>query len=74
MDPICLHSFNDARECLFKADGNMYNCKPYLNEYVHCQKDPVDFKSFLEAATKKQKLPKKFDFVAYRGYFDRYMG
>ncbi len=74
MDPICLGSFNDARECLFKADGNLYNCKTFLNEYVHCQKDPVDFKSFLESSTKLQKKSKKFDFVAYRGYYDKYMG
>ena len=74
MDPICLHSFNDARECLFKADGNTYNCKTFMNEFVHCQKDPVEFRAFLEAATKNQKKPKKFDFVAWRGYFDRHQG
>lgn len=74
MDPLCLGSFNDARECLFKADGNMLNCKPFLNEYAHCQRDPADFKSFLEASSKLQKQPKKFDFTLNRGYFDRYMG
>jgi hypothetical protein len=36
MDPICLHPFNDARECLFKSDGNVYNCKEWVNYYVHC--------------------------------------
>lgn len=74
MDPICLGSFNDARECLFKADGNMLNCKPYLHEYAHCQKDPADFKLFLEASTTKQKLPRKFDFSANRGTYDKHMG
>lgn len=74
MDPICLGSFNDARECLFKADGNMYNCKQFMNEYVHCQKDPVEFKSFLERSTPQQLKPKRFDFVANRGHYDKYMG
>ncbi len=36
MDPMCLSSFNDARECLFKADGNVYNCKEWMNLYSHC--------------------------------------
>jgi hypothetical protein len=38
VEPICLDTFNDSRECLFKgdniflfiADGNMYNCKDFL--------------------------------------------
>jgi hypothetical protein len=29
MHPICLAPFNDARECLFKSDGNIYNCRDY---------------------------------------------
>ncbi len=45
MDALCVLPFNDARECLFKADGNVYNCKgkfkifdikEWLNYYVHC--------------------------------------
>lgn len=36
MEPICLDSFNDARECMFKSDGNVYNCKQYLNNYAFC--------------------------------------
>ena len=74
MDPLCLLPFNDARECLFKADGNLYNCKEYLTQYVSCQRDPVEFKSFLESATYKQKQAKTFDFVSNRGYYDKYMG
>lgn len=27
MHPLCLAAFNDARECVFKADGNIFNCK-----------------------------------------------
>lgn len=31
MEPICVHPFNDSRECLFKSDGNLYNCKEWVN-------------------------------------------
>ena len=74
MDPICLYPFNDARECLFKGDGNIYNCKEWINLYVNCQKDPVDYKSFLESSSSQQKAAKKFDFTKHRGMYDRYMG
>ena len=47
MHPICVGAFNDARECLFKADGVMFNCKDFVYQYVHCQKDQADFKEFL---------------------------
>ncbi|KRX02035.1 hypothetical protein PPERSA_07680 [Pseudocohnilembus persalinus] len=73
MDPICTLPFNDSRECLFKADGNLYNCKEWVNLYVHCQKDPLDYKSFLEASSAKQLKSKSFDFVKYRGHFDKYL-
>lgn len=74
MDPICLYPFNDARECMFKGDGNMYNCKEWINLYVNCQKDPVDYKGFLESSSSYQKNPKKFDFTKHRGMYDRNMG
>jgi hypothetical protein len=74
MDPMCLHPFNDARECMFKADGNMYNCKEWINLYVHCQKDPRDYKEMLEVSTAQQKKPKDFDYQINRGYFDKYSG
>ena len=74
MDPICLYPFNDARECLFKGDGNIYNCKEWINLYVNCQKDPIDYKSFLESSSSQQKAAKKFDFTKHRGMYDRYMG
>lgn len=74
MDPICVPSFNDARECLFKGDGHLYNCRPYISEYVHCQNNPVNFKTFLEASDKHQKKSRLFDFVKYRGSYDKYMG
>lgn len=39
MHPLCLAPFNDARECLFKADGNVFNCRPQLDEFTLCQSD-----------------------------------
>ena len=30
-EPVCLDSFNDARECLFKFDGHMRVCKSELH-------------------------------------------
>jgi len=73
MEPLCLDPFNDARECMFKADGNLYNCKGTIKLYVNCQKNPVEFKEFLAASTPKQKEEKKFDFVRNRGHYDRYL-
>lgn len=31
MHPVCLAPFNDARECLFKADGNLLSCRDYID-------------------------------------------
>ena len=72
MDPLCLRPFNEARECLFQADGGSYPCKQYMNLYVQCQKDPQEFKKFLELATPEQKREKKFDFSFYRGHFNNW--
>jgi hypothetical protein len=45
-EPICLESFNDARECMFKMDGQMRVCEPELNLFEECVHDPVRFEKF----------------------------
>ena len=72
MDPMCLDIFNDSRECLFKSDGNLLDCKPFLNQYVLCQKDPEDYKLFLNDSTTAQKKMIQFDFRKYRGNYNKY--
>lgn len=72
MEPVCLDIFNDARECMFKSDGHMYNCKEYLNQYAFCQARPQDYQHFLTASTTAQKQAKTFDFLMWRGHFDKY--
>ena len=73
LEPICLDAFNDARECMFKSDGNQYNCKAYIKAFGNCQRNPAEFRLFLEASTNDQKKPKNFDFIKYRGTYDKYM-
>lgn len=29
--PICVAPLNDARECMFKADGNLLSCRDYID-------------------------------------------
>ena len=45
-EPVCLEAFNDARECLFKLDGQMRVCEPELNLFEECVHDPVRFEKF----------------------------
>ena len=45
-EPICLEPFNDARECLFRLDGQMRVCEPELNLFEECVHDPVRFEKF----------------------------
>ena len=45
-EPICVDSFNDARECLFRLDGQMRVCEPELNLFEECVHDPVRFEKF----------------------------
>ena len=45
-EPVCLDSFNDARECLFKMDGLLRVCEPELNLFEECVHDPVRFEKF----------------------------
>lgn len=59
-EPVCLEPFNDARECLFKLDGQMRVCEPELNLFEECVHDPVQFEKFLRLATPIQREPKDF--------------
>jgi hypothetical protein len=45
-EPVCLEAFNDARECLFKLDGQMRVCEPELALFEECVHDPVRFDKF----------------------------
>ena len=45
-EPICNDPFNDARECMFKMDGQMRVCEPELNLFEECVHDPRAFARF----------------------------
>ena len=45
-EPVCLDSFNDARECLFKMDGQLKVCEPELNLFEECVHDPKRYAKF----------------------------
>lgn len=45
-EPVCLEPFNDARECLFRLDGQMRVCEPELNLFEECVYDPKRFAKF----------------------------
>ena len=45
-EPVCLEPFNDARECLFRLDGQMRVCEPELNLFEECVHDPKRFAKF----------------------------
>ena len=45
-EPVCLDVFNDARECLFKMDGQMRICEPEINLFEECVHDPKAFARF----------------------------
>jgi hypothetical protein len=70
MDALCLYPFNVSRECLFKSDGNVFSCRQFMEEYVMCQKNPGEYKQFLEASTPSQLQAKRFDFFHNRGHYD----
>ena len=59
-EPVCLDPFNDARECLFRMDGQMRVCSPELNLFEECVHDPKRFAKFQELATPIQKEPKGY--------------
>ena len=59
-EPVCLEPFNDARECLFRLDGQMRVCEPELNLFEECVHDPKRYASFQQMATPGQRVPKDF--------------
>lgn len=70
-EPVCLESFNDARECLFRLDGQMRVCEPELNLFEECVHDPVRFAKFRAMATPGQRVPKDyFSTIIRRNYFN----
>jgi hypothetical protein len=69
-EPICLDSFNDARECLFKMDGQMRVCEPELNQFEECRHDPKAFARFKALATPVQREAKDwFSTTIKKNYF-----
>ena len=69
-EPVCLDSFNDARECLFKMDGLLRVCEPELNLFEECVHDPVRFDKFQRLATPVQREPKDyFATIIRKNYF-----
>ena len=72
LEPLCLPIFNDAKECLFKGDSSLLNCKEEINELVFCNSEPRQYLDFLKASLPEQKKPKIYDFYKYRAEFDKY--
>ena len=50
-EPVCLDAFNDARECMFKMEGQMRVCEPELHLFEECVHDPKAFARFQALAT-----------------------
>ena len=70
-EPVCLEAFNDARECMFKLDGQMRLCHNELELFEECVHDPVRFDKFQKLATPTQRVPKMFFSSVYHGdYFN----
>ena len=59
-EPVCLDAFNDARECLFKMDGQMRICEPEINLFEECVYDPKAFARFQKLATPQQREAKDY--------------
>ena len=69
-EPVCLETFNDARECLFKMDGQLRVCEPELNQFEECVHDPKRFAKFAALATPSQREAKDwFSTVVKKDYF-----
>ena len=69
-EPVCLEAFNDARECLFRLDGQMRVCEPELNLFEECVHDPKRFAKFQAMATPAQRVPKDyFATIIRKNYF-----
>ena len=70
-EPVCLESFNDARECMFRLDGQMRLCHNELELFEECVHDPVRFDKFQKLATPAQKIPKEyFSTLIAREYYN----
>ena len=59
-EPICNIPFNDARECLFKVEGNLRLCETELMLFQDCVHDPTKYLKFQQLATRIQQKPKNF--------------
>ena len=69
-EPVCLDSFNDARECLFKMDGQMRVCEPEINQFEECVHDPKAFARFQALATPVMREAKDyFSTTIKKNYF-----
>ena len=69
-EPVCLDSFNDARECLFKMDGQLRVCEPELHLFEECVHDPARYAKFAALATPVQREAKDyFSTVIKKNYF-----
>lgn len=69
-EPVCLDAFNDARECMFKMDGQMRVCEPELHMFEECVHDPLAFAKFQAMATPAQREAKDyFSTVLKKNYF-----
>ena len=69
-EPVCNDPFNDARECLFKMDGQMRVCEPEINLFEECVHDPKSFAKFQAMATPQQREAKDyFSTVIRKNYF-----
>ena len=69
-EPVCLEAFNDARECMFKMEGQMRVCEPELNLFEECVHDPKAFARFQALATPVQREAKDyFTTIIRKNYF-----
>ena len=69
-EPVCLDAFNDARECLFRLDGQLRVCEPEVNLFEECVHDPERFAKFKAMATPGQSVPKDyFSYIIRKNYF-----
>ena len=67
---MCNDAFNDARECLFKMDGQMRICEPELNLFEECVHDPKSYARFQAMATPVQREARDyFATIQRKNYF-----
>ncbi len=68
VQPMCLRTFNNARECLFKSDGTITSCQKWINYFEDCERNPQVWEKFEKMATEKQKQTPDFDFDRFPGF------